>query len=591
MDYKWCAIDAEGDVGGTGLLGVAFYSDFCTEYVVDTEVVKSRLLEHARAGYTFLAHNAQYDLPVIFWQLNINMKAVYFNGRFNRGEWRYDQRKPMAQLWDTLSLSGGISLAKLGNALGIRKYDTPQKLRGIDPDRYTWFCDAHNRGECEECYAIRDAEIVYRFVTSLTDQLAAWGVKPHRKISGIAVATWRALDQPSPILLRDWNVRKLSREAYYGGRVETFKLGHISPCYTADVVSMYPSVMLTTPYPDPAAMVYVRNPSVDSLPLECEGVADVELTVPTMYLPPLPYSHRGERMFPIGRLRGSWTILELRYALSLGCTVHRVHRLAFAHRSLYPFTNYIGMLWSMREAYKQSNDPRQLFAKLLMNNLYGRLGMREEVERQDVFMSETMPKGGKGDSFNFNQIDGQPFWSKTRSDNFHNQWANVLWAAQTTAAARVRLHSYLTLQGDGLVYCDTDSVFSTRPIVGVGEGLGSLSDPTQYQSTVVAAPKLYALQELTGEWHAKAKGVSKEFALEYLRTGSATYRQPVKPRGQMQRGIAAGTWIEVTREHSLRPHRRHPTDPTYWERELGWSDTSPPVVPGPWIFPDRTLSR
>jgi hypothetical protein len=262
--------------------------------------------------------------------------------------------------------------------------------------------------------------------------------------------------------------------------------------------------------------------------------------------------------------------------------------LAFAHRSIYPFTNYIGTLWAMREAYKKGNDPRQLFAKLLMNNLYGRLGMREEVERQDVFMSEHQPKGGKGDAFNFEQIGGQPFWSKTRSDNFHNRWANVLWAAQTTAAARVRLHSYLLQQGSALVYCDTDSVFSSQPIRGIGEGLGTLSDEQAYQAAIIAAPKLYALQEQTGEWHAKAKGVSKSFALEYLRTGSVTYKQPIKPRGQMQRGIAAGTWVEVTREHSLRPHRRHPVNPSYWESEYGWSDTSPPVIPGPWAFPDLT---
>lgn len=597
--YKWCAIDAEGDVGKKGLLGVAFYSDEYQCYITDHEEIKQLLSYHANHGYTFLCHNAQYDIPVIFWQLKIPVKVVYFNGRFNRGEWKYDKRESYAQIWDTLALSGGISLRDLGRALHVEKYETPQRLLGIDPDRFTWFCDAHSKGECEECYAVRDAEIVWRFMESLCEQLASWGIKPKRRISNLAVSVWRELDHPENIRLENFNARKLSREAFHGGRVETFKLGRISNIFMADVASMYPSILQNTPYPDPTGIIYLRNPQITYFPTEGEGVIDCDITVPNMHVPPLPYSDRGTIKYPIGRIRGCWTLGEIRYAITLGCTLNRIYRLAYSPKSVYPFTSFVGVLWEMRKAYEEKGDPRSFFAKLLMNNLYGRLGVADTMQQKTIYpYDENVPLDKQPRDWWYTN-DGELYLVEEKDKKFGGDFANVMWAAQTTAYARIKLHQYIILQGQDIAYCDTDSIFSTKPIVGLGEGLGSLRSPEEYEEIIIAAPKMYAIKRYVHQmpdtwwtepckthhqrecddcrWYGKVKGVRRDMALKFMKEGIATYDQPIRPIAQGIRHIKAGTWVEVTKRNLEPAHRRQPINPDIILSGNGYSDTAPPM--------------
>lgn len=576
--YKWCAIDAEGDVGNKGLLGVAVYSDIRQDYIINHGLIKDVLLTHARHGYTFIAHNAEYDMSVIFWQLDIPMRAVYFNDRFNRAEWKYSPKHTPAQLWDTLALSGGLRLELLGKALGLPKYPTPQRLKGIDPDKYEWKCSNHDIWECETCYAIRDAEIIYRFMLSLTNQLTAWGVGPHRRLAGLAQGVWRKLDNPPPIHISDKRIRVLGRDAYHGGRTETFKLGTVSPVYTADVTSMYPSVMHDTAYPTPDNMTYLKDCIWKDDYRYLPGVIECDMYIPYMYVPPLPSIIDGMLHYPCGYVHGCWTLHEVNYALSLGCEVIAVQRLAYSTLTYYPFQTFVDMLWYMRQEYKAKGDPRELVAKLLMNNLYGRLGMHEELMRRDIFPAKSgqriTPKLCNG----WYTEDGKLYLIKEAEQPHKNEWSNVVWAALTTGIARTRLHGYMQAQGINLLYCDTDSVFSSAPIHGTGEGLGSLRHDGMYLQGVIAAPKLYALQRLDGTWLAKARGVSRDVALQFVHTGSADFKRPITPTSQSIRGIKAGTWVDVHVDSMRQPARRPPVTPENLLIDGLYSDTSPVVL-------------
>ena len=598
-EYKWCAVDAEGDSGETGLLGAAIYSDKVQRYITDKSEIIKELVYHAQEGYTFLCHNAEYDIPVLFWQLKIPVRRIAFNGRFNRGEWKINAKAPAVQIWDTVGLSGGLSLADLGKAIGIHKYNTPQKLRGIDPDRYEWVCDKHNTGECESCYAIRDAEIVYRFMVELSRLLNGWGIEPQRRIAGISIAAWKVFDKPKPIAIKDPRINRLGRAAYAGGRCETFKLGYIKNVYAADICSAYPAAMLETLYPDPTCMVYDENKKPEQVNWELEGVAKVRIQVPFSYLPVLHHTSEGIRKYPCGVFTGTFTFMELRYALSLGCTIIMVEKMAYSTRQVRPFVDTIKILWELRAAYESIGDPRSFFAKLLMNNLYGRIGMKSSMTRDDTFMAPpgTGSKDWKG--LNWDKIGDEYYLTEKKKQKARNQYANVLWAAQTTAAVRIKLHKFLSLQGTNILYTDTDSVFSTQPINGLGEGLGALRDQVEYEAMIISYPKVYALQEYkhnmpeswwtepcekhrvkaceTCRWKAKAKGVSRDVAWDFLRNGVATFRKPIKIREQGRYGQLAGTWVEVTRSQQVTDHRRHPINPIALQMEYGWSDTAPPM--------------
>lgn len=573
-------MDGEGDTGERGLLGCALWSDHVHSYLTDHAAILDQLTDHAERGYTFVAHNASYDLSVVFWQLGVSMRAVYYNSTFTHGEWKYSPKRPAAQLWDSFNLSGNLSLARLGEAIGLPKYKTPQSLGTEDFSQYNWKCEEHGTWECVECYALRDAEIVYRYMLSYADVLASWGVRPHRRIAGAAVDVWKALDRPVPIRIADSRIRHLARQSYYGGRVECFKLGSIAPIYTADVASMYPSVMLETAQPDPSCMVYAVDPPLSRFDWTREGVAECTVRVPACYVPPLPNKRHSERVFAVGLQRGTWTLLELRHAIRMGCDVLRIHKAGYSLGSLHPFTLFVGVLWELRNEYKKRNDPRAQTVKVLLNSCYGRLGLRGDVKREHIEVwgqGKQMRDYPGGHPYT---AAGRPFVRYPVKMGYEQEWINVLWAAQITAAARVKLHWHLIAQGDALVYCDTDSVFSSRPIVGLADGLGGLTDHTPYSGAEIYGPKLYALLQSTGETQYRAKGVPRRFAERYLAGLPVTFDSPISPKAQARRGVAAGTWVQITRERQLVPARRVPTNPAALDTPHGTSDTLPP-----WIGP------
>jgi hypothetical protein len=261
--------------------------------------------------------------------------------------------------------------------------------------------------------------------------------------------------------------------------------------------------------------------------------------------------------------------------MSLGCTVQTVHQIAYSHAVLHPFDGFIRTLWAMREAFEAKGDVRAFFAKLLMNSLYGRLGMGSKMEKKIVWQQPrgTTFKSQKKDAWYTEE--GELYLEREYTTYAKPTWTNVLWAAQITSYARIRLHAHLLAQSAGLVYTDTDSIISLNPIIGTGYGLGQLRATGDYQSAIVVGPKLYSLQDNTGEWHTRAKGIPSGAAFDFLTQGVATFSAPVNPSQQLRKGVRAGTWIDMRREHHYTPARRQPTNPAALESQEGWSDTSP----------------
>lgn len=576
-ERKWCVVDGEGDAGERGLLGCAIYSDAEQVYEVDPIRIRAYLQWHAQHGYTFVAHNAAYDLGVVFWQLDIPMRAHYYNSTFTYADWKWHPKRSAAQLWDSFNLAGRVPLEALGESMGCPKYTTPAELTGEDRSRYEWKCDRHDKWECIECYAVRDAEIVYRYMESYARTMAGWSLAPSRRIAGSAVAAWRNLDKPNPIRLDDGRIRHLARRSYFGGRTEVFKYGHLAPLYTADVASMYPSVMLETAFPDPSRMLWADGLHPDQLPLEREGVAECLVAIPQCYIPPLPNARAGQREFRIGLQRGFWTFLELRYALSLGVRLLKVYRAAWSEASLHPFTMFVSVLWEMRQEYKRKGDARAQTVKVLLNSCYGRLGIRG-ADNQECIVPWDASLSQKIVSRSLPETIGDRLYLRYETPiPMDHDWHNVLWASYITAAARVKLHRSLLLQGSSAAYCDTDSVFSTQPIQGLGEGLGALTDHTTYARGWLVGPKLYRLEPIDGDPIVRAKGIPRALAGRFLRGEEVVFDSPISPRAQSRTGIRAGTWVPITRERQLVPARRHILSPDVLQLETGWSDTAPLV--------------
>lgn len=574
---RYCIFDVEGSAAPGDFQGCAVVSDFTQVYHRTPEAALADLRDHADAGYTLAAHNAEYDIMCLHWAFGEDVKLEYYGHKLSAALWYHTPGKPPAKIIDSLALAAGLSIAKLGDSIGLPKLQTPQRLLGVDPDRYNWICEAHNVGECEPCYSIRDAAIALRYVDSLRDYLAQYGLPVRRKLGGIAVRLWDTLDNTADVRLRSLRADTLARSGYHGGRVEAFRYGEIGPAYIYDVRSMYPSVMLNSPMPSlDKLQFYPRGPVSDHY-LQYEGFSDATVEIPYMYVPPLPVSHDGRLFFPVGTVRGVFAHCELRQAIQDGAIVKTIHQTVCSMDVVYPFANYINVLGVQRNEYKKTGDVREQVVKVLMNALYGRLGL---TKGQTLDIVQPLPPGKHMHDYPGQQVDvinGRLTRRETHTINRPSDHSNVLWAASITAYARLHLYRLLKQAGASLLYCDTDGVYTDTDCLSTSEGIGGLELRGRYDKGTIHGPKLYRVEQFDGEKMVRAKGVPRHLAETYLERGAVEYRQPGRVLQAFTQDVAPSVWSILHKEAHLVPAKRHLTNIAAYQSGAGWSDTSPVV--------------
>jgi hypothetical protein len=342
---------------------------------------------------------------------------------------------------------------------------------------------------------------------------------------------------------------EVARTGYYGGRVEVFQ-PRADSGFRYDRNSSYPAALVETALPVGTPRVLGRAAGA-SYRAGAEGVYQAEVLVPELHVPPLPL-RIGERLiYPTGAFEGTWTALHLRRAEERGAKILRVgYGLAWpkAEPVLRPWCEWV---WSERQA---ATGMWKKWIKWLANSLTGKLAQRPDnlsamLGRPD----RTECPGGRCDGMRSDGRQKHPHgrccdhrcsgrcgcWSPLGPSG--RIWSRVEWrypssghvqhAAYLTASAEVELDRQLCEVGDGAVYCDTDSVYSTEKIGRkLGPELGEWKmegtfesgwseewDPDEKRFVrkwchgwTALAPKLYRYRDPSGsKVTVRAKGMSK----------------------------------------------------------------------------------
>lgn len=175
-----------------------------------------------------------------------------------------------------------------------------------------------------------------------------------------------------------------------------------------------------------------------------------------------------------------------------------------------------------------------LIAKLLMNSLYGKFGMKLETTVVDIFDCST-PEGSKlfenalevyGETiYDYINLDGcfvivrdsrVDIKYSEDQDMYHGLEVNIAIASAITAAARVQMSVFKNNPLFNLYYTDTDSIVIDKqlPESMVGDKLGQLKLEHVVNRAVFLAPKVYGLITEEGEEIIKVKGISHSVASE-----------------------------------------------------------------------------
>lgn len=590
----------------------------------------------------FQAHSGARKIPNGWEAFDNGAKMIYVRKLLRAENSTTRNAKRYQVLMDSLNLfPGGVE--KMGKILGIvsRQYEKEGNLelarfyneRKLEAPsimgKKSYQALSLEERESLFTYCAADARVTRKFMQWFNGDIVKLGAQPRYTAASTAMDLFRRkymreggiiIPQPS------WQCMVQSRFAYYGGRVEDFSKGLVTPAIDNDVTAMYPSAMaeIEFPYPSPERFTKWEDP-----PMEClqkEGFANVSIRVPDMEYPPLPWRDSTKLLFPTGYLQGTWTHLELRHAIKVGCIIDKINWAYYTDKTFNPFRAYVNDLITKRLYYLCPGCDRSRLTgipchvsgekcenemataevvKLFLNGLYGKFAQNFLTDEEAKELGINAKSGGG----TFKTIEEANDSEIEFTANNHPEYLaegivisaaipklkafmNPILAAYVTARARVKLHEFiLSAQRENatVFYVDTDSLYTDKQLSfsTKSKSLGQLQEGKQYRSMVILGPKAKWPE---GSEAPTAKGIPRRsfvFDGDTQRTveprkdlflglkeenTSVKFTRFAKVREAFARNLSPNEMISVTKKMNpfAEPKRRilgKPTLKSLWERE------------------------
>ena len=378
------------------------------------------------------------------------------------------------------------------------------------------------------------------------------------------------------------------RECLYGGHTEPFRMHcTVKPTeqiHYVDFTSLYPSVQATCKYPTCHPTVILR----DFKPLDQYwGLCKVTVLPPRgLYVPVLPVRAHGKLIFGLCQtcidnqssectccdaqrmIKGTWVIEEVLLALRRGYRLVKIYEIYhFEETTDTIFKPYVNKFLQLKQQCSgvpdwvksdkdmnkyiddyyhhegillekdeiQDNPGMRSLCKLMLNSLWGRYTMRENMPQSKLIDGgeylfkllgdeSRVLKGIHILSEDYAQIE----WENNTDYQRSNTGTSIYVGIFTTAYGRMRLYDLLNSLDRRLLYADTDSaIFTQRPdqyAPPLGDYLGQLTSELTCKATgckdkkcqkthhivdfCSGGPKQYAYLTDTGFTQTKLRGFS-----------------------------------------------------------------------------------
>lgn len=421
----------------------------------------------------------------------------------------------------------------------IKKFNENHKKSDItyyDKEAEVLHLKIYNKTDLKK-YLKDDCVALSQVLTKFYDLPPIKKVGPALTIASQSIKVWRSyLNRPIPVLPEQ--ARKIALEGFYGGRTEMFRpmfsnnydiennpikfskatLKEFAKqqgqeLYGLDKNSLYPSCMRK----DMPIKFIGKVKSGDKINIEEMGIYKCRVYVPDyLNIPPLPYRFTDPKtkqeslIFPVGTFTGTWTTYELRYAVSLGCKILKSFGGIKLQNGGPIFKSYVEDLYKMRlQAKADGNEPLQLTLKLLMNNTYGRLGLKLGRTTLELDRGQT---GCREHSTVKDPKTGKRVKILQRDVVLENVHTNEAIPAWITSIARVTMHKEVIMKAgyENCFYMDTDSLYTTV-LLPHSKAIGDLDLEDTMDSGVFILPKTYVLDGIKGKEY-KIKHRAKGFA-------------------------------------------------------------------------------
>lgn len=569
--YEFVAFDTEGDGSLHGFKLAATWDDQGGHVFRRKKDLRDYLFSHRNRDRRLVAANLEYDWAVAFQPFDDHHSILLDGGRWLRASYS-DGDAHSWTAWDIQRIAP-LSVRDMGTVVGLPKFPTPPSL--VDDahhHREHFTCADHHRTDCVECYCLRDSQIVYEFARLYQAELNDLGGQLKMTAGSCTMDLFKRsfLDEeiePTFTAKNTW-----ARRSLFGGRVENFKAGTDNFINAYDYNSLYPSVMRDLAVGRPSTYHHLNHSDRLAQRLDGVGLVSATVDVPADYVPVLPTRIHGHNYFVSGRVSGTWTFSELRYALEHGARVVESGELIFADEVIYPFRGFVDTLYARKTSYRDQHDPRETVIKLLLNSLWGKF-----AQRSDSDLTQLLAPSGKYQLRDYAgcepaMLAGREVFLKPIESRVQSPHVHVPWACEITAQARIKLHAALEQADAHLYYCDTDSVHTDRDLA-TGDGLGELKLVDRFQRVTYLAPKEYAAINLKGEFVGHAKGIPPDQQAEFLKRGHVRFKRPLHVLEAVRAHGRIAEWKWQVKERRLHPPvRDHPALEDY---NNFWVDSRP----------------
>lgn len=346
---------------------------------------------------------------------------------------------------------------------------------------------------------------------------------------------------------------ELTRASYRGGRCEAVGDGQLTAVQIdgvnynffgdvtgIDVNSMYPYPMSKDEYPVSEGLrvdefIYNDDGTIAS------GIYYVEYEQISGRYPCILGADPDTNKLQCSMTGEGWlTHIECNALLKYDAELHCYDGLYYEETAPI-FQKFVNHFYSLRMAAMKMGDIAMIeICKLLLNNLYGKFAQRKETEEVlimsvDAAMEWEPPKGTDSTITLYAELSPDySAWIVAGESAIHTRTAIPVISSFVTAAARCHLHSLMERIG-GVLYCDTDSIFTQNTIPD------DLLDPfelgkskIEYQNCFmdVRGRKMYALYNEDLEAIKKrSKGVSGDSVPAFMLDGFAGINnRPLAPK-------------------------------------------------------------
>ena len=372
----------------------------------------------------------------------------------------------------------------------------------------------------------------------------------YKTIAGLALAIYSSNYIPKELkpelkMVKGSLETKL-RSSYFGGNVEVY-INEISNAYYYDMNSQYPTAMLND--------MPVGNPTL-SLEKDLNkifGFVYGEITPPGNEVLRVPFiQYRDPRTnlvyCPNNKINSFSRLIfseEIKYAIKYGYEFKLDYAYTF-NRGKDLFKDYVNDHFEIK---KKGKDPVQInIAKLLLNSLYGRLGMSEKTEQLVIVNKESMEllditfnvsiiselRNNKylvkynGElepeliALYSNEISELNKNKKLKGDKAKLKKLGLIKGKSITSAvhiaaaissyARVLINEYKNIPGNPCIMSDTDSAVLPYPLPDhlVGKEIGQMKLVHEIKKGIFIKKKLYCLINTNNQVIIKSSGVESK---------------------------------------------------------------------------------